>query len=129
MTAHPPGRVTLDALRERLARDERDASASGGAAAGVARALRAIGWSGTDLASASDVAALIVPTIGACVRRHHDLAAMYQGIAETLRRNGPVLDGSLPPTESYLPAAYDVVRRYVGQGEMPGEISGPHGAP
>lgn len=114
MTARPPGRVTLEALRERLERDERDASASGGATAGVARALRAIGWSGTDLAGASDVAALIVPTIGACVRRHRDLAAMYQGIAETLRRNGPVLDGSLPPTESYLPAAYDVVRRYVG---------------
>lgn len=50
---------------------------------------------------------------------------MYQGIAETLRRNGPVLDGSLPPTESYLPAAYDVVRRYVGESGA----AGAHGAP
>ena len=48
-----------------------------------------------------------------CVTGHRDVAALSYAVARALRDTGPLLDGGLPPVEAYLPAAEDVLRRYV----------------
>lgn len=105
------GSVTFAALRERFALDR--SPTRGGSLGRFSRALRKIGWGGTDLMSADDVAGYLVDIVDACVSGHHDLMTLYRDIAELLRHAGPLLDGSLPPTEAYLPAAEDIVRHYV----------------
>ncbi len=52
---------------------------------------------------------------------HRDLTQLTAGIAATLRACGPMLDGGLPPVEAYLPAAEDVLRRYVDGEHTPRE--------
>jgi len=102
--------ITLEQLREALG----TASASdGGATARVVRALEAIGWRGGDSASPEEVAEEVLPAIASCAREHGDRALMYRQVAEVLRSSGPVLDGSLPPTSEYLPAAAEVVRGFI----------------
>lgn len=102
--------ITLEMLRLALG----NASASdGGATARLARVLEGIGWRGGDSASPEEVAQEVLPAIASCVREHGDRALMYRQVAEVLRSSGPVLDGSLPPTSDYLPAAAEVVRGFV----------------
>lgn len=100
----------------------RDASlASGGATLRVTQALEAIGWRGSDAVEAGEVAQEIVPAIAAFAREHGDLSLLHRQVAEILRASGPLLDGSLPPSAAYLPAADEVVRRFIG---VSGEASG-----
>jgi hypothetical protein len=108
--------VTADDLRAQLApaADAAD-GAGGGASARLLRALEAIGWRGGDAASPEEVAAEILPALSACARGRGEMAALYRQIAEVLRANGPVMDGGLPPTSAYLPAATEIVRRFVGR--------------
>jgi hypothetical protein len=87
----------------------------GGASARLLRALEAIGWRGGDVASPEEVAAEILPALAGCARGQGDMPALYRQIAEVLRANGPVMDGGLPPTSAYLPAAAEIVRRFVGR--------------
>jgi hypothetical protein len=104
---------TFERLRHRFETDQ--ASGAGDprrAEEGLTRALRAVGWGGTDVADAEEVAALLVPLVDACVSGHRQLAALARDVAETLRHAGPLLDGSLPPAAAYLPAAEDVLARY-----------------
>ena len=89
-------------------------AADGGATARLVRALESIGWREGDSASPAEVASEVLPAIASCVREHGDLALMYRQIAEVLRSSGPMLDGSLPPISSYLPAASELVRLFVG---------------
>lgn len=85
----------------------------GGATARLVRVLESIGWRGGDAASAEEVAQELLPAITACVREHGDRALLYRQVAEVLRASGPVLDGSLPPTSDYIPAAAEIVRGFV----------------
>jgi hypothetical protein len=107
--------VTAAELRAQLAPGD-DAGAGGSASARLLRALEAIGWRGGDVASPEEVAAEILPALSACARGQGDIPALYRQIAELLRANGPVMDGGLPPTSAYLPAATEIVRRFVGGG-------------
>ena len=103
---------TLDRLRARYDSDLAPAGDPQRAEARLSQALRAIGWGGTDVVDAEEVAALLVPLIDACVTGHRQVAALTRDVAETLRDAGPLLDGSLPPAAAYLPAAEDVLARY-----------------
>ena len=106
---------TFALLRDRVASDEA-ARRAGDADRGrerLHRALRAVGWGGTDVADAEDVADLLAPILDACVTGHRSLPALYRDVAQALRDAGPLLDGSLPPAAAYLPAAEEVVARYV----------------
>jgi hypothetical protein len=108
--------VTAADLRAQLAPAEDAADrAGGGASARLVRALEAIGWRGGDAASPEEVAAEILPAISACARGQGDMGALYRQIAEVLRGSGPLMDGGLPPTSAYLPAATEIVRRFVGR--------------
>jgi hypothetical protein len=107
------GPVTIAALRAAVA----DASvAGGGATLRVTHALDAIGWRGGDALGPEEMAQEIVPAFVACAREHGDVALLDRQIAEILRASGPLLDGSLPPVSAYLPAASEIVRRFVGAG-------------
>jgi uncharacterized iron-regulated protein len=85
----------------------------GGATARLTRALEAIGWRGGDSVDAAEVAQEVLPSIASCARDHGNVGTMYREIAEVLRGNGPALDGSLPPVHDYIPAAAEVVRRFI----------------
>jgi len=102
--------VTIDALRTALGAAT---ASNGGATPRLTQVIESIGWRGGDAAEASEVAQEIAPALAACVREGGDLGAMYRQVAEVLRHSGPVLDGSLPPVTDYLPAAAEVVRRFV----------------
>ncbi len=105
------GTVTAATLRDALgSASERD----GGATARLVRALESIGWREGESASPREVARDVLPAIAACVREHRDLPLLHRQIADVLRASGPLLDGSLPPTSAYLPAATELVRIFVG---------------
>ncbi|HYD51233.1 MAG TPA: hypothetical protein VEA99_01350 [Gemmatimonadaceae bacterium] len=106
--------LTFEALRVRFEADEmaRRAGDVEGGDARLARALRAVGWSGTELTEAEEVAEMLASVVDACVTGHRDLATLYRDVADVLRHAGPLLDGSLPPVAAYLPAAEEVVARY-----------------
>ena len=109
------GPVTAADLRACLGSTVEGGVSTQGATARLVRALEAIGWRGADLAGPEEVAAEILPAISGCARGQSELPAMYRQIAEALRANGPVMDGGLPPTAAYLPAAAELVRRFVGR--------------
>jgi hypothetical protein len=109
----------FDVLRARVTADEA-ARRAGDADRGrerMLRALRAVGWGGTDVADAEDVVDMLAPLLDACVTGHRSLPTLYRDVAETLRHAGPLLDGSLPPAAAYLPAAEEVVARYAADAE------------
>ena len=110
---------TLDLLRARVASDEaaRRAGAADRGRERLLRALRAVGWGGTDVAETADVADMLAPILDACVTGHRSLPALYRDVAEALRHAGPLLDGSLPPAAAYLPAAEEIVARYAADAE------------
>ena len=89
------------------------AAEDGGASARLARALEAIGWRGGDAMEPAEVAQEILPAIVACAREHGDVGMLYRQTAEVLRSSGPLLDGGLPPVHDYMPAAAEVVRRFI----------------
>jgi hypothetical protein len=105
-------RATVDALRDVVGVAPLGAAAQDALHERLAAALETIGWRGDDLASAEELAAELLPAIEACARDHRDLDVLERQIAEVLRASGPVLDGSLPPTAAYLPAASEVVRLF-----------------
>jgi hypothetical protein len=108
--------VTAAELRAQLLPGADVGEGTGGSAsARLLRALEAIGWRGGDVASPEEVAAEILPALSACARGQGDISALYRQIADVLRANGPVMDGGLPPTSAYLPAATEIVRRFVGR--------------
>jgi hypothetical protein len=103
--------LTVAALRAALG----TASGSdGGATARLTEALEAIGWREGDSVSPAEVAQELLPAIASCVREHGDMGVLYRQLSEVLRASGPVLDGGLPPASSYVPAAAEVLRRFVG---------------
>ena len=105
--------VTLADLRRELAAAQGGESENGGATARVIRALDAIGWRGADSATPEEVAAEILPAITSCVQSTGEMGALYWQVAQVLRANGPAMDGGLPPAAAYVPAAAEIVRRFV----------------
>lgn len=120
-----PPLVSVDALRARFERDEglRGAGDGGAATASLTSALEAIGWRAAGEDALEDVASLAVRVIAACVRGDHDVVAACRGIADLLRRYAPGHTDALPPVDAFIPAAAEVLRRYVG-----GQAAGATGA-
>lgn len=84
-----------------------------GASPHIAAALEQLGWRSVGEPSADEVAGELVLMFDACVRVHHDVSALMYAIAAFMRDVGPLLDGGLPPTEAYFPAAEELLRLYV----------------
>lgn len=109
-----PPLVSFTSLRARFERDELAPARGGGTAeAAIASALEAIGWRAAGADAVEDVAALVVPVIAGCVRGDHDVIAACRAIADLLRRYAPGSTDALPPLDAYVPAAAEVLRRYV----------------
>ncbi len=103
--------IRFDELRERFLADT--APCGPGATPGLTRSLERIGWRSMQDPSASDVAGELVLLVEQCVSGHRDVHALAYSIATFFRDVGPSLDGGLPPTEAYLPAAEELLRLYV----------------
>lgn len=103
--------MTYTALKTRYLADTE--FGGDGATPSLTRALERIGWRAVRDPSPEELAGYLVELLESCVHEHRDLAQLTAGIAATLRACGPMLDGGLPPVEAYLPAAEEVLRRYV----------------
>lgn len=86
-----------------------------GATPALAAALEAIGWRAVREPSPEELADHMRMLLDQCVHEHRDLSALEYQMAMALRDAGPLLDGGLPPVEAYLPAAADVIARYVNR--------------
>jgi hypothetical protein len=105
--------VTFSALRTRYLEDTQ--LGGEGATPALAAALEAIGWRAVQDPTPEELADHLLHLVDACVHEHRDISALTYHMAMALRDTGPLLDGGLPPVEAYLPAADDIVRRYVGR--------------
>ena len=101
--------IPFAALRERFVEDQQ----AGGATPGLAAALHAIGWGAVQDPSPEELADHLVEMVDACVTGHRDTAQLVSDLAALLRDCGPRLDGGLPPVAAYVPAAEEVMDRYV----------------
>jgi hypothetical protein len=110
MSAGPPA-VSYGLLRARFLDDNRFGGP--GAVPTLTRALETIGWRAVREPSPEELAAYLLELVDACVHGHRDLHQLELAIAATLRDAGPLLDGGLPPAEAYLPAAAELLARYV----------------
>lgn len=111
--------LTYTALKTRYLADTE--FGGDGATPSLTRALEHIGWRAVRDPTPEELAGYLVELLEACVFEHRDIAQLISGIAATLRACGPTLDGGLPPVEAYLPAAEDVLRRYVDGEHAPRE--------
>ncbi len=103
--------ITYSALRTRFLADT--GFGGSGAAPVLERALERIGWRSVREPTPEELASHLVLFLDACVHEHRDVHALAYAIASVMRDTGPSLDGGLPPTEAYLPAADELLRLYV----------------
>lgn len=111
------GSLSFTRLRQRYLDDTRPGGPGGAPA--LARALAHIGWGAVREPSPEELAQHLVLLLDACVHEHGDLMALTDGIAMALRDTGPLLDGGLPPVQAYLPAAEELLHRYLGDDGLP----------
>jgi len=107
--------LSFDTLRVRFASDQARDSQGGHAVtkARLAQALDAIGWRAAGGSSSEEVADIAAHIVESCATRHHDVNAATTQLAELLRNSAATLDGSTSPASMYLPAAREVLVRYV----------------
>ena len=94
-----------------------------GAVPALTRALERIGWRAVREPTPAELADHLLHLLDACVHEHRDVAALTSACAMALRDTGPLLDGGLPPVEAYLPAAEELLARYIrddGRAASPG---------
>lgn len=103
--------ATYSQLRTRFVADT--GHGGSGAVPALSRALVRIGWRAVREPTPEELAEYLFDLVSDCVHRHHDSAALIYAIASALRDAGPLLDGGLPPVEAYIPAAEELVDRYV----------------
>jgi hypothetical protein len=103
-------------LRDRFERDRAGETDGrrGLIEARLEQALDAIGWRSADGSSSEEVAAVAVHILDACVHGHHDVDAATRAIADLLYNSAASLDGSMSAASAFLPAAEEVLRRYIG---------------
>ena len=116
-----------DALRDRFHADElmNGDGVRRVAESRLANALDAIGWRAANGASSDEVAARAVYIVSAYASHSVDRAATVQSLAELLRASTGGMDGSLPPTSAFIPAAEDVLRRYAAGASAERELEDP----
>ena len=103
--------IPFVSLKSRFVADT--ALGGAGATPALARALVVIGWRSVRDPTPEELAEDLVDLIAACVHEHRHIGDLTLGIAAVLRAAGPMLDGGLPPVEAYLPAAEELLQRYV----------------
>jgi hypothetical protein len=103
--------LSFTRLRERYLEDTR--MGGSGSAPALARALEHIGWRAVRDPTPEELAGYLAMLVDACVHEHRDIMVLLDGMATVLRDTGPLLDGGLPPVEAYLPAAEELVLRYL----------------
>ncbi len=103
--------TAFTALRTRFIGDT--SFGGSGATPALSRALVRIGWLAVREPTPEELASYLVELIDDCVHSHRDMLALTHAIASVLRDAGPLLDGGLPPIEAYLPAAEELLQRYV----------------
>ena len=116
----------MGALRARFLRD-REGEAEGRHGAVAARlesALDAIGWRSAGGSSSEEVAAVAVHILDRCVTGHRDVDSAVRSLAELLYQSSATLDGSMPDASAFVPAALEVIDRYIGPVAPAGESSG-----
>ena len=121
--------VRMAGLRARFLRD-REGERDGRHEAVVARleaALDAIGWRSAGGSSSEEVAAVAVHVFDNCVNGHHDVHAAARSLAELLYQSSASLDGSMSSPSDFLPAALEVIDRYIGPVGPPRESSAVRG--
>jgi hypothetical protein len=108
--------LSFDALRDRFTTDRaRETDGRHGVTrARLELALDAIGWRSAGGSSSEEVAAIAAHIVESCVTGHHDVRAATKQIAELLRTSSATLDGSMSSASMFLPAAHEVLVRYVG---------------
>lgn len=114
--------TTFSALRARYLDDIR--TGGPGATPALSAALDAIGWRAVREPTPEELADHLRFLLDCCVHEHRDLSALEWQVAMALRDSGPLLDGGLPPVEAYLPAAAEVLARYVHVAPDPGHPGG-----
>jgi hypothetical protein len=109
------GPVSIEALAQRFTADQRASLGDGesGPEARLTRAFDAIGWRSAGGESLEGVAAFAAQILAACVTGHRNTATAVRDIADLMRQSMADLDGSMPPASAFVPAAEDVLRRYV----------------
>jgi hypothetical protein len=107
--------LSFDTLRDRFASDQaRDAQGQHTVTkARLALALDAIGWRAAGGSSSEEVADIAAHIVESCATRHRDVNAATTQLAELLRNSAATLDGSMSSASMYLPAAREVLVRYV----------------
>jgi hypothetical protein len=109
--------LTFDAVRERFMSDRaRESDGRHGVTrARLERALDAIGWRAAGGSPAEDVAAVAAHIVERCVTEHHDVRVAATQLAELLHTSAATLDGSMSSATMFLPAAQEVLTRYVAE--------------
>jgi hypothetical protein len=109
--------LSFSHLRDRYREDTRFGGP--GAAPALTRALEQIGWGAVREPSPAELADHLLLLLDDCVHGHGDVAALSYAMARALRDTGPLLDGGLPPAEAYLPAADELLQRYIADDGRP----------
>ena len=121
--------VRMAALRARFLND-REGEAEGRhevVAARLEAALDAIGWRSAGGSSSGEVAAVGVHVLDNCVNGHQDVDAAAHSLAQLLYESSASLDGSMAGPMAFVPAAQEVIDRYIGPVGVPRESSAPPG--
>jgi hypothetical protein len=108
--------LTMEALRQRFTSD-RAREADGRhdvTTARLVQALDAIGWRSAGGSSSEEVAAIAAHIVENCATGRDDVNAATKQLAELLRTSAATLDGSMSSASMYVPAAHEVLVRYVG---------------
>ena len=119
----------MAALRARFLRD-REGEAEGRhevVASRLEAALDAIGWRSAGGSSSEEVAAVAVHILGNCVNEHRDVDAAARSLADLLYQSTATLDGSMSGASAFVPAALEVIDRYIGPVVPAGESSAVRG--
>ena len=126
MGANPSARsvARMGALRTRFLRDREAEGRHGAVAARLESALDAIGWRSAGGSSSEEVAAVAVHILDRCVTGHCDVDAAVRSLADLLHQSSATLDGSMSDASAFVPAALEVIDRYIGPVAPPGESSG-----
>lgn len=119
----------MAALRARFLRD-REGEAEGRHAVVASRleaALDTIGWRSAGGSSSEQVAAVAVHILANCVNEHRDVDAAVRSLADLLYQSSATLDGSMSGASAFVPAALEVIDRYIGPVVPVGESSAVRG--
>ncbi len=110
--------LTYELLRARVEADKALATQGDSHAADRAarQALGDIGFRAVGDEGFEQAVVMLPMVLRACVARHQKIDVLFRDVADLLYQHSPALDGSSSPVSAYLPAAREVVSRYIRSG-------------